>query len=273
MKALSTLCGIVLILGVVACKKLVYFPDKNLSAETTKLIAHRGGRSDIYRENTLEGIKAALRNTDGIEVDVQISKSESIWLSHSADLMGCDKKIGCFPESKDDVIRAISTCNGKDISYTQLDSVYSFIRDSFPDAIICIDLKGWVPCSGNSLDIEGMMRKEAELIVKLAEKYGLVKNTLIETETSSVLQYVNKLNEHIGIFQNVYGDFERGMLICLNHNFDGLSYKTNIGDKLDKDKMDLLHRKGLRLIAWNLKDKSEAEELKEIGVDFIQIDL
>lgn len=265
--------ALLLLSGNAACRKIVYFPDNAIEGANGKRIAHRGGRNAQFRENTLAGIKAALRYNDGIEVDVQISKSESIWLSHSADLMGCDKKLGCFPESTDSEIRTIITCNGKDISYTNLEDVYAFIADSFPNAFICIDLKGWIPCSGNSLDIEGMMRKEAELIVRMAEKYKLSDNTLIETETSSVLLYVKQLKTTVKLYQNVYGDFERGMLLCLNNGFNGLSYKTNIGDVLDRDKMDLLHRKGLRLIAWNLTNQSEYEHLKNIGVDYIQIDL
>jgi glycerophosphoryl diester phosphodiesterase len=118
-----------------------------------------------------------------------------------------------------------------------------------------------------------MMRREAQVIVELAVKYGLEKKTLIETETSSVLIYVRSLNKDIGIYQTAYGDFERGMLICLNYGFTGISYKTNLGEELDKEKMDMLHRKGLKLIAWNLKSQAEVPGLIDIGVDYIQVDL
>lgn len=273
MRSLYLYMAILILTGNSACRKIVYFPDNVLEGENGKMIAHRGGRNAQFRENTLDGIKAALRHMDGIEVDVQISKSQSIWLSHSADLMGCGKKLGCFPESTDAEIRAVSTCLGSDISYTNLEDVFAFMRDSFPDALICIDLKSWVPCSGNSLGIEGMMRKEAEIIVALAEQYGLADNTILETETASILLHVRALNTEICLYQSVFGDFERGMLLCLNYGFDGLSYKTNVGEALDKDKMNLLHRKGLRLMAWNLKDRKEADDLKAIGVDYLQIDL
>lgn len=273
MKRLQILIVLLVLIAEFSCKKIVYFPDKSIVIEETKLIAHRGGRSAVFRENTLEGIKAALRQTDGIEVDVQISKSENIWLSHSEDLMGCNKKLGCFPESTDSEIKAITTCNGIDISYTDLESVFSFIKDSFPKAVICIDLKAWNPCSGNSLDIEGVMRREALIIVKLSEKYSLIENTFIETETSSVLLFINEINPTVKMYLTVFGDFERGMLLCLNYGFDGMSFKTNVGEAIDKEKMDLLHRKGLRLIAWNLRNQSEAIALKSYGVDFVQIDL
>jgi glycerophosphoryl diester phosphodiesterase len=261
------------VIAVTGCKKINYFPDKPIDAEAPKLIAHRGGRNAIFRENTLEGIKAALRHKDGIEVDVQISKDEHIWLSHSAEVTGCATNFKCFAECRDVDIKAITTCNGSDISYSQLEDVYSFIHDSFPKAYICIDLKAWSPCSGNSAGIEGMMKREAEVIVKLAEKYGLEHNTLVETETSSVLLHVRAINPRVGVYQTAFGDFEKGMLLCLNYGFDGLSYPTHWGETLDKEKMDMLHRKGLKLMAWNLHDGSDVPWLVGIGVDYVQMDL
>ena len=263
----------IILLVFCTCKKINYFPDHPIYDKTGLLLAHRGGRNAVYRENSLEGIKAALKHKDGIEVDVQISKSEGIWLSHSADVQDCFGSIGCFPETKDDRIKAITTCNGVDFSYTMLEDVFQFIHDSFPSAWVAIDLKGWVPCSGNSLDIEGMMRREAEIILDMAKKYQLFDQVLVETETSSVLLYLQKKYSGVHLYQNVYGDFERGMLICLNYGFAGLSYKMNVGDEIDKEKMDMLHRKGLKLMAWNLHDISDAKRLQEIGVDYIQVDL
>lgn len=255
------------------CKKINYFPDQETDMESPVLLAHRGGKNATYRENTLEGIKAALRHMGGVEVDVQVSKDETVWLSHSADVVGCQQSFKCFPESRDADLKTITTCNGEDISYTELEDVYQFMHDSFPKAYISIDLKGWFPCSGNSADIEGMMRREAKVITEMAVKYGLEKNTLIETETSSVLLYVKSLNTNVGLYQTSYGEFERGMLLCLNYGMTGISYKMHIGEDIDKEKMDMLHRKGLKLMAWNLSSKEEAPSLVNIGVDYIQVDL
>src|SRR5687767_4514190 len=80
-----------------ACRKINYFPDREINIEAPKLVAHRGGRNADFRENTMTGIKAALRHMDGIEVDVQISKDESIWLSHNVDVIDCSQSLSCFP--------------------------------------------------------------------------------------------------------------------------------------------------------------------------------
>lgn len=265
---------IVLFLSFFSCKKIYYYPDKIIDVEAPKLIAHRGGRTPLIRENTLIGIKSALRSYDGVEVDVQISKDESIWLSHNVEVLYCQSKSTCFPETRDQEIRNISTCNGIDISYTQLDSVFKFISDSFPNKPICIDLKGWNPCSINSVDIEGMMRREGEKILELGQKYKIDKNLLIETEATSVLDYLKSKKTKAKMYLVSYGDFERAMLICLQQSYAGISFKYKFKEDLTKEKMDLLHKKGLKLIAWNVNDnQNDIPELVSMGVDFIQMDI
>lgn len=256
------------------CKKIHYYPDKNIEIKPTQLIAHRGGRTLTIRENTLIGIKAALYYKDGIEVDVMISKSENIWLSHSEIVKGCNKTLKCFAETKDEDIKAITTCNGQDISYTQLEDVFKFMHDSFPAKLICIDLKGWVPCSGNSIDIEGMMRREGEIIIQMAQKYGLASNLMFEIEATSVLDYLKSKQSGAKTYLVAYGDFERAMLISLKQNYTGISYKTNFKEELTKEKIDLIHKKGLRMLIWNLIDNAtEIPYYTNMGVDFIQMDL
>ncbi len=96
-------------------------------------------------------------------------------------------------------------CEKTDAAYYR---VFKFMADSFPQKPICIDLKGWVPCSVNSVDIEGMLRREGELIIQLAQKYGLAKNLLIETETASILDYLLSKNSGAGVYLTAYGDFK-----------------------------------------------------------------
>jgi glycerophosphoryl diester phosphodiesterase len=264
---------IILLIVLNSCQKIKYYEDKELEVFAPQKIVHRGGESQFHLENTLDGIKRSLREFDGVEVDVQMSKDESIWLSHSVDVYQCKTKLNCFPEMKDSDIRAVLSCNGVDFSYTNLEDVFKFMKDSFPNKPICIDMKGWVPCSVNSVDIEGMLRREGELIVILAQKYGLAKNLLFETETTSVLDYLNSKKSGAGIYLTSYGDFERAVLIALKQKYSGISFKTNIGEKLSEDKIDLLHRKGLKIIVWNLLSSDEIAYYESIGVDYIQFDL
>lgn len=255
------------------CKKITYYPDKNILIEPTRLLAHRGGGNAQFRDNTLEGIKSALRWKDGIEVDVQISKNETVWLSHSSLVEACNQTLDCFAETDDTSIIAITTCNGNDISYTQMEDVFKFMHDSFPKSYISIDLKSWPICGPNAADVIGAMKLEAEVILNLAAKYQLLSQIKIETETASVLNFIRSKNTAAEIYLTSFGDFERAMLLCLKEGYHGISYKHHVGEELTKEKMDLLHRKGLKIMVWNLFDNSEIPGLTAMGVDYIQQDL
>lgn len=267
------LIGYIITFILLGCEKIYYYPDKSIEIITGQHIAHRGGRTSTIRENTLEGIKSALRYMEGVEIDVQISKNETVWLSHSEMIYNCGTDKNCFPETTDGFIKSITTCNGLDISYTQLETVFQLIRDSFPSKLIFVDLKGWVPCSINSLDIDGMMRRESEIIIELANKYTIGKNVKFEIEPTTVLDYIQSKKSQLETYYISYGQFERSMLIALKQGYSGLSYKNNVGEKLTKEKIELLHKKGLKIIVWNINNHDEITELEAINVDYIQYDL
>ena len=269
------LCHFILFFLFIAegCEKINYYPDNNIPNGTTKFLAHRAGGNTTFRDNTLESIIAALPTTDGIEIDVQISKNQTIWLSHASVVEACNKSLDCFAKTKDDDIRAIRTCEGKDISYTELGEVFKFMRDSFSDKLISVDLKAWFACSIGSLDIEGTMRREAEIILNLAREHNQSQNVKIETETASVLNFIQSMNTKAEVYLTSFGDFERAMLLCLKEDYDGISFKYKSGEDLTKEKIDLLHRKGLKIMVWNVSNKDEIPYLVDIGVDYIQHDL
>jgi glycerophosphoryl diester phosphodiesterase len=252
----------------------VYYPDYQFTTTPTLILAHRGGGGNaLYRENSFEAIKAALRTTDGIETDVQISKNETIWLSHSSDVLSCSQSYGCFSQTLDADIQAIDSCNGTYMGYTRLREVLEFVRDSFPDKIISIDLKPWPPCSAGGLNIAGCMNREAEIIIGMARSYNLTDNIRIETETTSVLNFIKSISPQTAVYLTAFGDFERALFICMKEKYSGISYKNNDGEVLTKEKIDLLHRKGLKIMVWNLQSENETDELTAIGVDCIQKDL
>jgi hypothetical protein len=136
-----------------------------------------------------------------------------------------------------------------------------------------IDMKAWGPCSIRTLDVFAFMNLEADKIIDLGEKYHLIPYLLFEAELPEPLKHAKNRNQNISTFLTSYGDYDMGIIRALEHDCDGVSFKTNFKDDLDEDKMDLLHKKGLRLLAWNVPDSSHLEYLKSIEVDFILWDL
>ena len=262
-----------LLIFFLSCEKVTYYPDNQIIYSPTIDIAHRAGRTDSLRENTIEAVINALPLVSGIEVDVQLSKNRTVWLSHSNKVDDCNGEQKCFSETYDSEIDAITTCSGKDISYTKLEEVLQYMDQNNIRKYISIDLKGWIPCGGAGLDVEGIMRLEAEEIIGLGKKYNLSAYLLFETERTSVLEWIKVKDKSVQTYYTTYGDYEKGLLQALKHGFTGVSFKSFFKDDLDADKINLLHKKGLRLNAWNIPDSTHAQFLRNINADFVQIDL
>ena len=256
-----------------SCEKVTYYEDKPILYTATASLAHRGGGTATMRDNNYASCLQALPRAEGIEVDVQLSKDRTVWLSHSSTVQGCSGAMKCFAETGDDVIESIDSCNGQEIKYTKLADVMAYMDQNNIRKYISIDMKGWAPCSGNSVDIEGEMRAEVEEIIKLGEQYHLAEYLLFENELTSVLQWAKKKNNSVKTFITSYGDYEKGMLNALNGKLDGITFKSDFKDELDIDKINLLHKKGLLFMVWNIADSSHIPFLESIHVDFIQIDL
>ncbi len=256
-----------------SCEKVEYYPDNQIPYAPTIDMAHRAGGNLSFRDNTLEAVMNALPLVGGIEVDVMLSKSRTVWLSHSPKVIDCAGEQKCFSETFDSEIRDITNCNGADISYTTLEQVMQYMDQNNIRKSISIDLKGWAPCGGEGIDVEGIMRLEAEEIIRLGHKYHLNEYLLFETEIASVLKWIKEKDSSVQTYYTTFGDFERGMLQALDHGFTGISYKSFFADELNAGLISMLHKKGLRINAWNIPDNLHAQQLRDINCDFIQIDL
>ncbi len=82
-----------------SCEKVEYYPDDQIPYAPSIDIAHRGGGNFNFRDNSMEAVINALPQTGGIEVDVMLSKSLTVWLSHSPKVIDCAGEQKCFSET------------------------------------------------------------------------------------------------------------------------------------------------------------------------------
>lgn len=271
-KAMSRIYIAFVIALFVGCEKVTYFPDKELVSISAK-IAHKGGFSALFRENSLLACIAALDSNDGVEVDLQISKDRTLWLSHNSRLNTCDKTELCFPETSDETIQGFDSCQGRKVSFTSLESLLSYMATFHPKKHVLLDLKGWIPCGISGLDIEGLMRLEVEEIIRLGDKYGITESLHLETDVLSVLLWAKKKSSKVNTYLNVYGNAERGMLFSMNYGLTGMAFKLHAGGTISEDIIDLMHKKGKRVIIWNTTSNEEMKTYLSMRADFVEYDL
>lgn len=253
------------------CEKINYYPDRPIDTVETKILAHRGGGYCEFPENSLEAARFGLRKLDGIEVDIQISKDRTLWLSHSADFTQCGKyDLNCFCETRDEQIIKIDSCFGVSYRFSKLEDIFKLMTDSFPHSYLALDIKAWEPCKFTSLDIMGVLNATAEEIIKLSAKYDLDKKIMVESEVATFLNFIKKRNNKIGCYLTTLGDFERGMLLALKAGYDGLSFKYGFKEIITADHIKLLHKKGLKIQVWTFDTEEQINKVLQLNPDFIQ---
>lgn len=267
------LIGIVVLLQFVSCEKIKYYPDKGFQHVTTIFLTHRGGGFSIYPENSLSACEYGLMSLKGIEVDLQISKDKTIWLSHNAELGNCGSvSPGCFPEATDIEIMKLDSCYGDSINFVPLDKIFQRMATTFQDRFISLDVKAWTPCKISSSDIPGMMNLIADEIIKLTNKYSLQNRVMVESETATFLNRVKKYGNGIGFYLTSFGDIERAMQLCLESGFTGISYKYKCGEEITSDHIRLLRLNNLKIQLWTVNDTNYLKEAFSLNPDFIQTD-
>ena len=270
---LVLLNAILFMIGLASCEKIKYYPDKEYKEVTTRILAHRGGGYGPYQENTRDAAIYGLTHADGIEVDLQISKDRTIWLSHNVDLPDCGGYFyDCFPEATDIEILRLDLCNGTAYNFSPLEGIFDFMASNFPEKYISLDVKAWSPCRITSVGITGVMNVIADEIIRLTKKYNLQDHVMVESETATILNYLQRHSSGIGIYLTAFGDFERGMLLSLEQGYTGISFNYKEMEEIGLNEIQLIRRKGLKIQLWTVNSEEDLNEALSINPDFIQTD-
>jgi glycerophosphoryl diester phosphodiesterase len=246
-----------------------YYPDKPIVFTKTQWIAHKGG--GFYDEgNTLDACKHGLSLMDGIEIDLQRSISNTLWLSHSINTVSCGNIPSlCIPGASDYSLEQLNACLPNNSDYPTLESIFDYVSKNYPDKSISLDIKPWIPCGGGANVIK-LMNEMAERIITLVRLYKLENRVIVESDVGDFLYYVKENSTEIETYLTTHGDLELGTSRALASGFSGISFQYGTNEILTKEHVDLLHRKGLKIIIWTIDDVNIFPEVISLGVDYIQ---
>ena len=246
-----------------------------------RIIAHRGTGSEIkiinedtIFENTLAAVKYGFTNFDGVESDIQMSKSGTIWLFHNDDLY-CFDTISpkCIPSSTDKEIIELNTKLPYWRRLCTLEDVYKY-QTTVDNKYISLDVKGYykATCIKDRDVSNEYMHDIAKEIIRLARKYQLEDFTLVETDYKEVLNTIKKDSSIIECYLLGYNNFTDKMNYAIQKNYDGLSF--NIKDtSLNKRNIELLHSNKLKIQIWTVNIANKKKHAIELQPDFIQSDV
>jgi glycerophosphoryl diester phosphodiesterase len=263
----------VIILACIQCERVEYYPDKPITNVVTRVLAHKGGGGSFGDGNSFEACVYGLERLEGIEVDVQRGSDNVLWLSHSAEVPACGSFAGkCFPSLGEETIIEINSCLGKDLDFASLETLFDYVSKNYPASYLSLDVKAWSPCEVDGFNVSKEMNEMGGKIISLTKQYGLQNRVMVESESGDFLYYVKSNSDFIETYLVTLADFELGASRALEAGFSGISYQFDGREKIVKEQIDLLHRKGLKIQVWTIYDNVAFEEAKALGVDFIQTD-
>lgn len=263
-------------LALCACAKVDYLPPAPVAPWPTKVLMHRGGGSaGPYRENTLPAVEWGARALDGVEIDIELSASGTLWLGHDNDVHGCDEGVvGCFQDLDDAAIDAVAHCpdpvTGAPVQrYVRLDDVFAAISVEFPEDLFSLDIKGQY-C--RALGVEDA-RRMADAVDGLVRTYDMGGRVLAETQQIEFLDPIVSKGTPIYTFVVSLGDVDAALTAASNRDATGISFKwAPTSEPIDADVVAGIHRKGFRIILWTIDAPADIRAAWASAPDVIETD-
>ena len=249
------LLSICLLTLVSSCEEIENLEKRSLglAGEKTKVLAHRGSglNSQLFRENTLDGIKFGLQQLEGVEVDIAISKEGGLWLSHDSKINALDI---AFIKASDKEISQIKDETGK-AYYDSLEDVLAYMAKNQPTKYISLDVK--YPDEILSFDT---FKSVAKTLEKLTKKYNLKNRMSVQSDFLYFLRRVKEESSTIETYYMCYGNFDKGIRKAYDNHLTGLSFDHKRVDELIGSDVDLAHSLGIKVLVYSVED----EDINEV---------
>ena len=250
-----------------------------------RYLGHRGAGSNNYNavnmENSIPSILEALKVMDGVEVDLQMSRSGTIWLFHDADINRTLCKPGA-PRSilnmYDNEIAKLELCSRtKSGRVYKLAELVSLWNSRAPFYIAMHVKDDFTPAFYNSIGgRSNYLRKFADALAKEIELSSLKHSAdrfLVEQEDLVLPDALRKypVGKQVKYYIFNYKSFNSMVADALTLGYDGVS--CNFTDRtLSATNIKSAHEKGLSVMVWTPYSDKEVQKVYNMKPDFIQTD-
>ncbi len=256
--------GVITILS--SCKKEVDLDFNNIENKIS-VIGHGG--MGIYSRRPLDSMESLFEclshNSDGVEVDVQLTKDNQLVAYHDINLNG---KSYCDGQISEKNWNEMSSCVYKSEPYTHykivnMDEVLTNFN-KFDGKQLVFDIKLY-PSEQESLD--DYLSRYALAVHTIIQKYDLKDNVLIESQNEKFLGLMKDFNSDYKLF--IYASYDEGFEIAQRLDLFGITISTK---KVSGEQIAHAHQNNLRVAIWNTNTKKLNREGVDKDPDYIQTD-
>jgi glycerophosphoryl diester phosphodiesterase len=250
--------------------------DYDASNTKTKILGHRGygikAYNDTIMDNTIPAVVKALHIANGVEVDIQLSKDNTIWLYHDTKIIGSDSTIYYIPHLNDKEVLNCLSRNHPNSKFNALTELFEYFNNNQITCFISLDIKSFYGenCFENTIELRSYMQNIGEKILNLAEKYNLEEQILIESDIKFLLDFFKK-NSDIKTFLLGFSGFNKHVKIANKKNYTGISHNYK-DSEINPENISFAKNKGLQIQLWTPNSANDLESVLLLNPDFIQTD-
>jgi len=214
-------------------------------------------------ENSLEAIKYAYKNLDGIEVDIRSSKDTTLWLIHDETIN--NKLISTLSDKEINNIR-----HNDSHSIITLKQLFAFLSQQKESKFISLDMK----VINNGFWLQNHDKWISLITDSLAYLYNYYKPSstiAVESWDINFLKEIEEKENNIETYLMVWNSLkEKDILYAKKNNIDGLS--CNIVDGLNKEVVNFAKRKTIKIQTWTIKNEILSKQILECNPTTMQVD-
>lgn len=243
---------------------------------TTKILGHRGNgiqwSNDTLMDNTIPSIINAIRITEGVEVDIQMSLDETIWLYHDTYFLDSDSNSFSIPNLSDQQILIFLSKKHPNVKFNTLKELFEYFSKNQIKKVISLDIKTFYneKCFENTQASNNYQKEIGKKIIKLAQSYNLENQILIESDSKYLLDIFKKKSD-MKTFLLGWSDFNNLVKIAKQKKYSGISHRYSDSEINEKNVL-FAQKKGLEIQLWTPNSKSDLEYVLSLKPNYIQTD-
>ena len=271
MKLTKFIWSLLLLLSIIACNnKDDYEIIINDPKPYTLIIGHKATGSGTNNlglvENTFEAVQYGYNHLDGIEIDLQMSKDTTLWLTHHTYMTDCNGNSNKLFSIADTTLKQISDCtNGTLITLNQL---FNYLSKQKTKKLVSLDMKVI-----NNLECTIPNKNEvvATILDKLYNQYKPNATIAIESFDIDFLEMVEQKTPDIETFYLVwYRTKENEVRFAKKHGIDGISCRYL--PEITQSTMAKAKELGIKIQMWTLRTKDDIQKATELHPYALQVD-
>lgn len=239
------------LLILISCNKEKHYQD-------VKIIGHAANglkiQSALFHDNTMEAVETSIEmpGCDGLEIDVQLSADQQLWLYHDPELNTETNRDGCIGNQSDAILE---TVRYKSIHREKLLALKKMPFQKLKGKTLMIDMRHYNACSQTVIDGAAFLQR----LLEIPELYdGTIEVLLISNSESWASTFENTP------FQLIYDvEFVEDAQAALSTNvFDGVMIKNA---RITKQQTSDLKSPGKKVIIFEVRSpKGIRDALKKL---------